>query len=221
MNLSELRTAFRSDVDDAATPYLWSDDDFERYLNDAEREASRRARLLVDSNTAELCTISVLANKSLYELDTRIIFVRRAKLSDQSKPLIRMSYRDMDEERPGWEDSTSTVPTHFITDFKTGWIRLYPTPTAAKTLNLVVVRLPMQDMEDDYDEPEINSRYHESLLHWVKYRAYLKKDPETLNEDEAKKHLAKFEEEFGPASRAIEEEWIERQYQADSYDGVY
>ena len=221
MNLGELKTAFRNDVDDTATPYLWSDEELERYLNDAEREACRRARLLVDSDVAEICKINVTAGKSTYELDNRIIFIRRAKLTSQSRPLTRMSFRDMDEFRPGWESSTASRATHFITDWKTGHIRIFPTPTQADTLWLTGVRLPMQDMADQYDEPEINVRYHESLVHWAKHRAYLKKDAETLNEAESKKHLDAFEKEFGPKSSAVEEEWIERQQQSDPYDGTF
>lgn len=220
MNLGELRTAFRNDVDDTEAPYLWSDSDFERYLNDAEREAARRARLLIDSDTSATSSISVLSGTSSYALDSRVIFIRRAKLSSRTKPLTMANQRDMDEQIPGWESSTGT-PTHYITDRRTGYISLYPSPTANATLSLTVVRLPLVDMASDADVPEINARYHESLLHWVKYKAYLKKDPETLNEQEAKKHLDLFEQEFGQKSSAIEEEWIERQQQSDPYDGTF
>lgn len=196
MNLSELRTAFRDDVDDEVAPYLWSNDDFERYLNEAERQAAMRAHLLKDSTTGELCKINVLANTSLYELDTRVYSVERAKLSSEDVPLSQIGYQELDEKTAGWEDLTGT-PTHFLTDWQEGYLRLYKTPDAVNTLWMTVIRLPMQDMTDDYDEPEINFRYHEDLLHWVKYRAYLKKDPETLNEAEAAKHLKLFEDRFG------------------------
>lgn len=196
MNLGELEDAFRSDVDDIVTPYLWSRADFERYLNEAERQACLRARLLKDGTTAELCKLTVSVDKSLYELDTRIIEVKRAKLANEDVPLSQIGYAELDDKTAGWEDLTGT-PTHFITDWQEGYLRLYKIPTAADSLWLTVDRYPLQDMTDDYDEPEIGFQYHEDLLHWVKYRAYLKKDPETLNEQEAAKHLALFEARFG------------------------
>jgi hypothetical protein len=50
MNLKELRLAAREDLDDTAKPYLWSDAFLNNGANEAENEAARRARLIVDSS---------------------------------------------------------------------------------------------------------------------------------------------------------------------------
>ena len=98
MTLEELICACRTDrLDDTVETYHWSKAELTRFLNDAQDEACRRARLLTDSSTPEICRIAVIAGTALYTLDPRIIFVRRAKLALRSKPLGFASYLDLDE----------------------------------------------------------------------------------------------------------------------------
>ena len=220
MKLRELIGLCRSETDDVTQPYLWSDADWIEYAVDAENEACRRARLLIDSSTAAVCQIAVVAGTALYALDDLVLFVRRAKLSSQDIPLARVSYRDLDAFVPGWESHTGT-PTHYATDYETGKVRLYPNPTANATLSLTVVRLPITDMNDLEDMPEIKAHYHRSLRFWMLYRAYAKQDSETKDDAKAATNLALFEQEFGKKSSAIDEEWIEREQAADPYDGTF
>lgn len=220
MTLRELIEIFRHEVDDLGEPYLWSDDELIEYANDAENEACRRARLLIDSTTAEICQIVVDADTGLYALDERVIFVRRAKLASRSLTLARASLRDVDAYVPGWEAHTGTV-TSFITDADTGMLRLYPVPRAADTLNLTVVRLPLVELNSLDDSFEIHARYQRNLRHWLKYRAYSKQDAETRDGKKAAEGLALFEQEFGKASTAIDEEWISREQGYDRWDGTY
>lgn len=220
MKLRELIEIFRHELDDAAEPFLWTEEELIEYANDAENEACRRARLIIDSTTAAICAITVIANTAKYALDNRVIFVRRVKLASRSLPLQRASFRDLDEETPGWDAHTGTVMA-FITDLDSGKVRLYRTPTAADTLNLTVVRLPLVEMTNVDDTPEIDSRYHRNLRHWLRYRAYSKQDAETKDDKKAAEALALFEQEFGKASTAIDEEWIERQQGYGRWDGTY
>lgn len=219
MTLIELRDLFRREVDDLDAPALWSDEEIYEFANDAQNEACRRARLLIDSSTVAICQITVAALASTAPLDSRIIFVRRARITGKNTPLDRASWRDLDESFPGWESHTGTV-SHFVSDWETGKLRLYRIPTVQTVLNLTVARLPLADMGTD-DSPEINVRYHRSLVFWMKYRAYMKQDAETANPEKAKANLELFEQEFGRKSSAIDEEWIDRQQQTDTYDGTY
>lgn len=220
MKVREIFDLFRNEVDDTRHPPQWSDNELFEYLNDAENEAARRARLIVDSTTTAICQIPVVIGTSMYALDPRIIFIRRAKLASKSLPLGRKSYRDLDTCLPGWDSHTGTVQG-FITDLETGKIRLYRSPTATDTLLLTVVRLPLQVMDDLDDTPEIHTRHHRNLRHWMRFRAYSKEDAETKDDAKAAKGLALFEQEFGKASTAIDELWIEQQQGYDPWDGTF
>ena len=219
MNLRALIDLFRQEVDDLVEPYLWSDDEAFDYANDAQQEACRRARLLVDSSTTAICQIAVTtAGLGLLTLDPRVIFVRRARFA-ASLPLKRMNMQDMEAYDPYWQDTAASTPTVFIPDFETGKLQLWPKPSAAGTLLLTVVREPLADMDSDDDTPEIAARWHRSLRHWMVYRAYSKQDSEGADPKKAAAALALFEQEFGAKSSALDEAWIAReQYE---YDGTF
>lgn len=219
MNLKDLIGLFRSETDSKEQDQLWPKDEVVEFANDAVNEACRRARLIVDSTTKEIVEVSFSANKPYVELDERIIFVRRARVTTLNTYLTIASYRDLDCY-PGWENWTG-MPSRIVTDLETGKLRFDRIPTTAGKIVMTVVRLPMCEMNDDEDVPEINSRYHRSLRYWMLYRGYSKKDIETEDPGEAAKNEAAFEREFGTKSAAIEEEWIMRQQQYDQYDGTF
>jgi hypothetical protein len=210
MRLRDLITLFRNEVDDATEPFLWSDEEAIEFANDAQNEACRRARLLVDSSTAELASIAVTAGEALLDLDARVLFVRRARFAGQL-PLRRMNMQDMEALDPYWMDTTATTPRAFVPDYQTGKLLLWPTPDADDTLLLTVVRDPLAEMDSDDDTPEIAPRYHRSLRFWMMARAYGKQDAEANDPKKEAQAMALFEQEFGKKSSAIDETWIERE----------
>ena len=211
MNLGELKSAFRSAVMDMVKPYLWSEDEVTEYAAEAEMEACRRAHLIVDS-TSDLASATVSAGDPAVPYDGRIIRVRRARLASQSRPLTILVQRALDESVPGWESAAASTPRVLIPDWETGSYRLYPPPVLDDTLLMSVVREPLNELAADDDTPEINRRYHRSLINWMRFRAYSKPDPDTANPGLAKEALALFEGEFGEKSRAIDEHWANEQY---------
>lgn len=219
MKLGKLVELFRLAVDDTVVPYLWSDQEVIAYAVDAENEACRRARLLIDSSTAAICQHAIGIADTSITLDPRIIFVKRAIVAGQTKPLSRLNMRDLDENYPGWESHTGRIEG-MVTDWETGKLRLYRVPTAIATINMTVVRLPLIEMNDFEDTPEVNARAHEGLINWMAYRAFMKPDKETYDGQRASVALGRFESEFGTKSSIEDEEWISRQYGADVYDGV-
>jgi hypothetical protein len=220
MKLRDLFLIVRRDLDDLEEPYLWSDDQLLEFANDAEEEACRRARLIVDSATDDICVLAVTALTPDVDLDPRVIFIRRAKMLTGIRTLRRASYRDLDERLPGWETQEGTV-SHFITDLATGSIRLFRIPEASDTLNLTVVRMPLAPMTGLDASPEIPTRYHRSLRHWIKYRAYSVQDAELKNPQKAMEGMALFTAEFGAPSPAVDEMWIEREQASDPFDGTF
>lgn len=216
MTLLDLIKKARAASQDMAKPYLWSDDEWKDWANEAEQEACRRARLIVDS---ENFTKAVKVGGALIDLDDRILFVRRAKLASVTTPIRPIHLADLDRCNPGWESYQGLV-SHYIPDYQTGKLRLFRIPTVADTLSLTVVRMPMNDM-DMGDEPEIAPRLHRFLSHWMLYRAYLKQDSDGFDADKAGRELGLFEKQFGPESTAMDETWIQHNHGYDDYEGLY
>ena len=98
----------------------------------------------------------------------------------------------------------STVYTHSapLTRVSAG-LRLFKKPTAAGTLNLTVIRLPLADVTTR-TSPEIHPYLHVALIPWIKYRIYGNQDSELFNGNRSAEMLARFEAKFGtrPADQA-------------------
>jgi len=219
MTLSDLIALFRSEADDTVAPFLWSDADALDYANDAQDEACRRARLLVDSSTNGICNLAVtVLGAGLLTLDPRILFVRRARFSG-ALPLRRMNMQDMESMNPYWQNTVAGMPKVFIPDYETGKLLIWPPPDAAATLLLTVVRMPLVSMAANGDAPEIAARWHRSLRHWMLYRAYSKQDSQSNDPKKASDAMTLFEQEFGKKSSAIDENWIEHEQTQE--DGTY
>lgn len=220
MTLAQLIAAARREASDTVAPYLWSDADWTDYANEAQREACRRARLIVDSTTTAICRLTMVADTATYALDPRILFIKRVKLSTRTTSLRPVSFKDLDRSAPGWEDETGE-PSHFVPDMDENTFRPYPTPSAAGTVSLTVIRLPLEDMEGLGDEPEIKSHLHSALVYWMMHEAYAKQDSETLDKQKSADNLAAFEAEFGKKSTAQDEAWIRREHGYTEDEGIY
>lgn len=210
MKLSDLRQTFRDETGDTAEPYLWSDDKVDRYLNEAESDAARRAGLLVDSQS-EASECEVLASELSGDLHQSVIYIRRARMASGGQLVPRVS-RAMDEEFPGWEDSSASTPMIFVPDWQSGKLRLWPNPQSNVTVKMTVVRTPLEKMVADSDEPEIPERYHPALVYGAMARAYLKQDSDTFDAQKSADNEALFAAEFGPRVSAIDEHWAIEQY---------
>jgi hypothetical protein len=218
MTLQDLITLFRNEADDATEPYLWDDEEVIDFANEAESEACRRSRLLVDSTSALTQLLVDPLDAGVISLDPSIVFVRRAMLAGR-RPLHRMTVRDLDAHNPYWMNAGPAVPLAYVTDFQTGAILLHPVPAAEDMLLLTVVRTPLVEMRSLEDSPEIAPRFHRSLRYWMLYRAYSKQDSQANDPKKAADSLALFEQEFGKKSSAIDENWIAHEQMDD--DGTY
>jgi len=219
MLATDLFDVFRGQAQDEATPQKWTDAELYRWLNEAEVEACRRARLIVDTQNVSgdnnVCRIQLVNLTEFYNLDHRVIYVRRALMAGRNPPLEPGDYRDLDQCQPGWQARTGQVNS-YVRGLDTGKFRPYRIPTTASlangsTVDLTVIREPLTPMDQNSPnvEPEINARYHMALLDWVYWRAYSKKDSEAYDPKLAAEHLAIFEAEFGTRERAsaLEEEY--------------
>lgn len=214
MNLGELEAEFRDEVKDRKLPYLWDKPFVVRVANQAVAEACRRAHLLLDSETAEVCRYSLGAGDSFFELHPAIVQVERLTATDDATGTVyyleRLNVGQLDCYQSQWESVTG-IPFVVSMNLQTRKGRFYRKPDRAMTLNLTATRIPLESeqMKKDKDSPVIDAQYHFDLVHWMKHRAYSRDDINTRNDAKAKEALGMFERKFG-RSDPVTEEWMRR-----------
>jgi hypothetical protein len=223
MTVGELiENMVRPRLDDVnGPPYLVSDPQMIVYANEAQIEAAIRARLLVDSTTANVATISASANSWQYELDSRVAFVKRARFSSQSFNLKKRQTEWMDKCVPGWESHSAGTPVYYITDYETGLLCVYPKLETADTLKLTVVREPLNALELMEDEFELKPRHQYGLADWILHRCYAMPDADIHDTQKSFEHLALFEATYGKRTAAHDENYIHEHYDFEAGEGVY
>lgn len=199
MNLEALIAKFRRDADDREVPPAFDDELVVDLLNEAEREAAVRGRLLHESANPAICQIPVVAgtavyalHASLYEL-THIAF--RATGATRREPLVLKSEGELDRIEPEWRDQAGT-PKWAIQD-DTG-VRLVPAPAEPGVLLLEGYRLPLADMSGDNDAPEIHRAHHERLVDWALFGAFSIPDADRFDPQRAGNAEKAFTAYFGP-----------------------
>lgn len=195
MTLSELIVELRQDVlDDGVVPYRWSDQQLIRYLNEGAKEACMRSPLYKDNQI-----VSVVAGTANYTLDDETLEIDEITLALQEDPLI-MSTHDQMAIRFGlsWRETTGT-PLSFVRKDLT--ITLYPEPIIDDTMLINAFRVP-DKMTSASNIPDFLEYYHQSLLYWAAYKAFLNPDIDQGNIDRAMSFMAQFERYFGPRKSA-------------------
>ena len=177
MTLSDLRELVRRRTRDTVKPYFVADEEIDFNLNEAQREACRRALLLEDYDSF---TIDINTVDTRYELDPRIIDVISITIGTDAP-----------------QDYTETWT---LTEAQ---LVLESVPAAADTLNLRCYRLPMRDMTADTDTPEIRSVYHAQMADWAIHLGYLIPDAEIFNPKAAARYEAQFVQSFGERPSAL------------------
>ncbi len=231
MRLNDLITTAMARVDDKAEGKLWERREWIEYANDAQNEACRRSRLLVDSTTAAVCNIDLELATETYELHDSIMFIRRARLLDADGVALsilgRRHAQDMDRCGPGWPEEVGR-PSHYIPDIDDHLFRPYPmTDEEGLTVQLTVVRTPLIPANKPYamnegdDVPEIRQRWHLGLVNWMMVRAYNKQDSQCYNPKAAAFFEGEFVKEFGKKSSAIDEAWLAREADYTEAEGNF
>lgn len=197
MDLAELVQTFRSRADDSAQPPLWTDTEIISYINEAQREACIRAKLIEDMDTPEVTRLALRAGKGLYDLHCSILWIRRVYLQGSNVALTESSVEYQDEAAfADWMTRVGT-PRWFIFYEGNSQIRFIDAPKAADTAILRVHRLPLRPMKSPTDRLEIHEKHHFRLLDWALRLAYLKQDADTYDEQKAQKYEAMFTASFG------------------------
>jgi len=215
MTLEQLISLYRAQsmddkfaVDGDDKDVFCSDELLTLYANEAQDEACRRGELLRDSASA-MCVVTFAADAQAVALDPRIVRVISARVDGHPAALV--SGAEMDMFYPNWQDDGArNRPTHLVSGMTTGMLHLWPIPAAPGTIRLTVQRLPLKQLANDTDKPEIRPELHRGLVEWMLFRAYSRQDTDLYNDAKAAIALGRFEAEFGRKTSGRNEEWVRR-----------
>lgn len=206
--LDELRT---NRLDDAVVRYLWSDEELTSHLNDAVRQVCIRQRCMIESVDPAICQFTVGIGERLHKLHPSVLAVRSGVMT-YADGRRRCGTRGhsmaaMDRWRHDWAyNNDYTDIDVWVPDFQEGYLALGGYPAEAGVFRMSVWRTPTEDelldANDDTGEPVINANFHMDLVDWAEYRAFSKKDAETIDNGRAGNALASFEAKIGPLPTA-------------------
>lgn len=183
-----------------AVALRWSNEELTLFINEAQKEVVRRIKCIRDPSL----TITVTAGEPLYKLDTSILDIERAKLASNGRRIIEESWETMEQNSLKWEDMTGE-PRWLITDWKSGYVLLNPVPETDDVIHLVAERLPKKDMrlaQWGSDKPEIPEQWQYKMLNWAAHLAYVKDEPNSLDNKKGTLHDELFTRDFGYADNA-------------------
>lgn len=191
MTLGELIARCRSEAADVTDPYLWSNQEWTAWLNEAENEACIRARLIEDEDIVA----AVTAGDAHIAIPPRAFAVTRGAIAGVGNlDLVDRHGLDLSESR-NWQEETGDPRKAYRSG---NTLRLFPIPTADGTAVITAFCTPDRQMDDDDDAPQIDARMHHYLVEWALRRAYRKPDVDTFDPAAADRHEAEFTSVFGP-----------------------
>lgn len=197
MTLQELIRRFRTLASDTEEPYFWSDQDIAAWLSDAQAQACIRGRLLHADESDAMCNIALQPGTQTYKLHRalyELVSVRIKPTIGPSRPLKLVTREWLNAELPDWRDSERPV---FWAIQGENSLRLVGTIVPGEKLWIEGYRLPLRDLEDESDEPEIHRASHEHLLHWALHKAYSVPDADAFDPTRAKMAEDAFTRYFG------------------------
>jgi hypothetical protein len=200
MNSSELYDAFREDVRDTRTPYLWTDTEVFQYMNDAYLMFFRHIGGIGDA-TSRVTQIEAITDEMYATINENIIQVRSAYRVSDEREIRVMNYQDLSSmleedygiSRPARLTSDTGDLTGMIIGMEPNKVRWVSVPSVDDTVQLYVYRLPLDRITGpDQALTDLDERHHIHLLEGMKARAYAKKDAETLDQAKAEDNVKIF-----------------------------
>ena len=209
MNGADLIAAFRSEVRDEATPYLWSPEEAISYATAAQEMFCRLTGGISDATSA-VTTLTVPAGVEFSSLSPRILKLRAARDSATGRDIELLNYEDLQLGGGGHcfrLDNILGAVRGVIVGMEPNKVRWVSIPAEDMTAELVVYRMPLSDVADN-EELEIDEHHQLYLLSWMKHLAHKKQDAETF--DKGRSDL--FRDEFREYCRQAKEERERREH---------
>lgn len=194
--------SFRSDTHDTELPYLWSDDDAYSYLSDAYQQYVRLIGGVPDFFSDELL-VAVTTDEREVDIHSSILRVISVTRLSDNAPVVVLNMEDAASSPTYWEDYglarsdlTANLPgevTHIVLGLGVDKALLVNTPEADDTLQMYVMRMPLDTVVDDgHSLSDIPVRHHPALVLWVKHRAYSKQDADAYDPKAAEAFALQF-----------------------------
>jgi hypothetical protein len=200
MNVSELLFELRhnilhdrsNQVSGNGDDRLWSDATLVRYIDEAQRRLARLSFVIRDHRNEEACVLQTVAGQAEYDLHPAVLAVISARLDGQNGDLLRVGHASVGGyQLPGVQPSMGAnivgLPQGPALAFQTDeglseddegsvgvtTMRIFPTPDAAQTIRLRVIREPIYRLSvDDLEAvPEVPEHHHLEMLDWAAYLA--------------------------------------------------
>lgn len=185
MIIANLVTAFRQDMRDRTAPYLWSDEELIRYINDARLELCKKAWGISD-----IIELTFTTNDPMQALPRWVTKVKTAAVNGKSIAI--KAYTEVTD--PLTTTQSSTIEC-LLTGVKEGYLRSYPRPSAPVTVQLLTLctpKLQILSITDDDVQYELPQDSVLGVLHWMRAAAYQKEDSETFDRGKADEQLQAF-----------------------------
>lgn len=191
MDSTGLLEQLRTDLFDLEEPYLWSDEELIRYIDDAQFMFCRKTDGIPDDFTADVCELAVTPGTDRVALHPSIRLVRAAARDDTGAPVEVLNTEDM--PRRGYRfNGVLGSPKALVLGGSAHSARVWPVSSETFTLRLTVFRMPLAHITDTDQAFEIDEEHHTHLGLWCMHRAYLKQDAETLDKDKSAEFEARF-----------------------------
>jgi hypothetical protein len=189
MRSDELYDLFRADVVDDVSPYLWSDTEVYRYMNDAYFMFVRLTGGIPDVES-RATSIPIVAGERDAELDASVLRIREAYLESNDHELRIINAQDLEELTR--EDygiirnmNNFTDPgevRYMVIGMQDQLVRWVQVPAEDDTARLIIERLPFDQITcggQSFDGVREEHHYH--LLKWMRHLAYRKQDADSFN----------------------------------------
>ena len=198
MTLEELIRRFRTLAVDKVQPYLFDDEDVIDWLNDAQRQACIRGRLLREDANPAVCEIALTPGQRTYPLHKSVYEIINARIvpgnGDRARTVFLASREWMDENMPDWRDEQGQAEFAIQDDTS---IRVSGAITAGDKLVIECYRTPLKMLANDTDKPEIHEAHHEYLIQWALHKAFSVVDADTFDPQRSDRSEAAFTNYFG------------------------
>lgn len=190
MNRTQLMTELLDVLNDSEVDGSWSPERLWGYLAEGQDKFCEDTGYFKDASTH---TLTLQQDVALYDMPARIIQI--IDIWDGTRKLIKVPTGDR-----FYGEGVVGTPSMWETDFETGVIKLYPTPTSAEdgnTLTLQVWRYSLQDLADTSASPAINPeipvRFQRAIICWAAYKAFSQHDMEEQDPVKAQDHLRMYQ----------------------------
>lgn len=198
MTLEELIRRFRVLAMDKAQPYLFADEDVIDWLNDAQRQACIRGRLLREDANPAVCEIALTPGQRTYPLHKSVYEIINARIvpgnGDRARTVFLASREWMDGNMPDWRDEQGQAEFAIQDDTS---IRVVGVITTGDKLAIECYRTPLKVLANDVDKPEIHEAHHEHLIQWALHKAFSVVDAETFDAQRSERAENEFTRYFG------------------------